>query len=175
MNKNVLLLLTPLLFTATIQAKSFEERVAECTKIEQNDKRLSCFDNVTRVKSTTTAVAVSTKNEIAKGSTPPKEIKSNPSTVTSDDNSTEEIFGVEHKRKIEGPSELIYVIKKVKTNPYGQRKFTFENGQIWSQTDSVTKGSFKPGSEVIIKRGVFNSFNLKKVGSNRTIKVKRIK
>ncbi len=153
-----------------------------CVSENNDKKRLACFDQLSKsyvnsatniVKSQTAAkkaVAVSeVAVTIAKPPTNPvKEVKQ-------DIAKKEDIFGAEYKTIQNGLEQLSFTIKSVKKNPYGQRRFTFENGQVWQQKDGTTAGKYSVGSEVTIKRGVLNSFYLKKEGSNRTLKVKRVK
>jgi superfamily I DNA and RNA helicase len=64
------------------------------------------------------------------------------------------------------------VVAKATQNQHKQWTMTFTNGQQWKQVGNDTF-KLKVGDKVTISRGFLNSFNLKKVGSNRMIKVKR--
>lgn len=176
MRRKYLFVITIIVLAGSVNANPNSQSLKECVLIENNEKRLNCFDLLTVHLKKSSKVATKT------GLIPTKEVAFTEAKVEdvsekreSESQSAVEIFGVEHNRKIDGPEELTFTIKKVITNPYGQRKFIFENGQVWQQTDSIKKGKFKTGSGVIIKRGALNSFSLKKSGASRTLKVKRIK
>ena len=49
-----------------------------------------------------------------------------------------------------------------------------ENGQVWLQKGGDKRAKFSDGDSIIITRGVMNSFQLKKIGTKRRIRVRRI-
>ena len=57
--------------------------------------------------------------------------------------------------------------------PYGKWRITLKNGQVWKQTDS---GYFSwEGDAYYIERGALNSFFFGREGSNRRMRVQRVK
>lgn len=154
------------------QSEEIKAQVEECAQMKANIHRLSCYDDLAKGLGLKLA---KTKSYSSKST--PKAPVSKAVTTTSVVKvaTAESEFGIEHVKEVEGPDTIDVVVKKVVKNAYGERKFYFENGQIWRQMDSNTKGKFSTGTEAIIKRGALGAFYLKKEGSNRTIKVKRIK
>ncbi len=90
--------------------------------------------------------------------------------------SVKENFGLEHKKTVqeEQVQAVELTIAKAKKSIHGNWTLTFENGQQW-RTLSSERTKFKTGQQVEIKRGVLNSFSVSIVGSNRAMKVKRLK
>ena len=148
-----------------------------CAKENNNIKRLACFDNlVEKINNKVNPQPANKPTPIAKnvaGTNPSNlstGVTSNQSKITAD-------FGQEYKLK---PQELALkqVEFTVKSATLTIRKYwhlVFENGQVWRTTESSNFIKFKAGNVVIIKRGIFNSFSLKKKGSKRRVRAKRIK
>jgi len=86
-----------------------------------------------------------------------------------------EDFGLEHK-DINGDraKDIRAVVSSIKKTPYGKLIINLNNNQQWRQKDSE-RMSLKQGDKIVISRGSFNSFLLKKDGTNRSIRVKRTK
>jgi hypothetical protein len=63
-------------------------------------------------------------------------------------------------------------VTNVKEAPYGELIISLNNGQQWRQIGSDSL-RIDQDDTVIIERGMFNSFLLKKAGQNRSIRVKR--
>ena len=145
----LLTILSALTFTA--QAEVNTKAFYECKLIKKDAKRLQCYDNIFINK-------------------PSKKQKVIDPTVVQADK-----FGLEHKNiTAEGLENIKAVIKNVKKAPYGELIITLDNNQIWRQNDTE-RMRLKKADSVEIRRGVFNSFLLKKVGENRSIRVKRVK
>ncbi len=88
----------------------------------------------------------------------------------------EQGFGVEHliTEEEQAVDSFKFTILKAVRSIHGKWTLTFTNQQKW-QTLSTDRAKFKSGQDVIIARGVLNSFTLNVVGSNKEIKVKRLK
>lgn len=84
-----------------------------------------------------------------------------------------ENFGKQNSEILD-TEEIKTTVLKVKKNPYGELKIWLDNQQVWKQT-SGNRFNLKKGDEVLITKGALNSFDLKKVGAVRSIKVKRVK
>jgi len=149
----------------------------KCAKENNKVKRLSCFDTLvvqiklkvnsqladkTVLDSTDSIIA--NKNDIV---TSVPSIKPQQSSE----------FGQEHKLK---KQELItkqveFTVKSAKLSLRKNWRLVFENGQVWHATESNSTVKFKVGNIVIIKRGLFNSFSMRKKDSKRSVHAKRIK
>lgn len=151
MKQKIFLILTLLsAATFTAQAKINTQALQACSTIKNDQNRLLCYDKAIAEK-------------------PLKDELTTEVPVTSED------FGLEHK-DINGDraQEIRSVVGSIKNTHYGKLVITLNNNQQWSQVDS-RRMSLKEGDEIIITRGVFNSFSLKKDDQNRSIKVKRTK
>jgi len=129
-----------------------------CSMIENDFKRLVCYDQIIAGKSI----------DISNAKKPLKAEQKTVETKT-------EKFGLEHKNiSANADAEQVATVKKAKKSLHGELVVTLANGQVWRQlgTDHFR---VKADNEVIIMRGALNSFLMKKMGSNKTIRVKRIK
>ncbi|TKB46285.1 hypothetical protein [Thalassotalea mangrovi] len=166
-----LLLLTSLPFAATA-TNDIDPLLWGCSEISDDSKRLACFDAYLKQKSQQPSVP-------AKSTEPEVDNVANDAVVPVSPQPTrqqvEQQFGLEHKKTEaeQEVSEISSTLAKVQERAHNAWSFTLDNGQQW-QTVESTSTRFKKGQEVIIKRGMFNSFSLKKADSNRTVKVKRI-
>ncbi|PHI36015.1 hypothetical protein CBQ28_16215 [Pseudoalteromonas sp. GCY] len=137
-----------------------------CTLIENDFKRLMCYDNVIANKPITethSSKAPVNKDQINTARNEKKvELK-------------EDGFGLEHKVKAASEEIEEITAKLVKTTTQGRDKmvFTLDNGQVWRQVSSETFFA-NEGDTLIIERASFGSFLMKKAGSNRTTRVKRV-
>jgi hypothetical protein len=141
------------------------QAIEACSLIENDAKRLMCFDNV-----------ISGKKIIKKHEKISESTFNKPLVATSKAREKLNEFGMENNKeaKKEKLDEIQSKLVKVTKNKFGERTFTLSNNQVWKQKGSEFF-SAKADDEVIIIRGVFNSFRIKKVGTNRLISVKRIK
>ncbi|AZZ99860.1 hypothetical protein [Pseudoalteromonas sp. R3] len=141
--------LSTVLSVSPVQAKGpLLHKVKACSQLEADKQRLACYDKL--------AADIASRSHSAPHHA---EAKSKPT------------FGLEHKQ--EGEQEIRATLSDVSKSPNGQRRFTLDNQQRWQQIG--TQAFFaKEGDTVIIRRGSFNSFVMQKVGSNRTVKVRRI-
>ncbi|MFT3754581.1 MAG: hypothetical protein QM769_01320 [Pseudoxanthomonas sp.] len=58
------------------------------------------------------------------------------------------------------PDRIESRVSNVNSGPGGQRSFTLENGQIWTQAESRSSGFVKAGDVVQVRKGVMNGFQL---------------
>lgn len=158
------------LSSTAVAAEDAEVRaqVEECAQMKANLHRLNCYDDLAKGLGIKLA---KTKKYVKKAPTNNAAV----APVTAAVVAAESDFGVEHVKEVEGPDEIRLTIASAVKNQYDQFKFKFEGGQVWQQKDTNRSAKFKAGDRVIIERGTFGSFFLKKVGTNRTVKVKRIK
>ena len=156
-------------FTCLFSPLSFASILEEgekCTEIKSNKLRLSCFDQLFAKNSARLQQETRTKAQLE------AQAKAAAEHALEVKATNEQTFGL--KKKTDTEQKLHLIVATVDATPYGNLKLKFKNGQVWKQTDS-TRLRLKSGDAVIISRGAFGSFNLKKVTSNKKIKVKRIK
>ena len=151
MKQKIFLILTLLsAATFTAQAKIDTQALQACSTIKNDQSRLLCYD----------------KAIIGKGLKKESKV-----AVAKESND----FGLEHKDiNDERAKEIKAIVISIKKTPYGKLIINLSNGQQWRQNDSE-RISLKQGDKIVIRRGVFNSFLLKKDGTNRSIRVKRTK
>ncbi|KZN56307.1 type VI secretion system-associated protein TagO [Pseudoalteromonas luteoviolacea] len=138
------------------------EQLVQCQSIASDTKRLHCYDQVTTKLQSKQPVATISAAPVTK-SILSKEQK-------------QARFGIENKttQNEQRVDNIEATIVKLTKSVHGVRTFELSNTQVWKQIGS---NAFFARQEdtVTIKRGSFNSFLMSKSGSNRTIRVKRIK
>jgi len=63
----------------------------------------------------------------------------------------------------EGPAEpksLAFVVFRVERRPAGEFIVTFENGEVWQQSDRNKKITLERGEQVVIRRAANGAFTL---------------
>ena len=174
MNKYLLSLLALVSVPVLAATPINEQALQACSFIENDFNRLLCYDN-------TVAGKPLTKPSEKKTLTPPKAVtnvspnvsapvaavsKAAPAAKADD-------FGLEHKEITKDKDENITAsVSSVRKAPYGELIITLDNDQQWRQIGSDSL-KLKESDTVVISRGVFNSFLLRKDGQNRSIRVKR--
>ncbi|MFW8590986.1 hypothetical protein ACOI22_09310 [Glaciecola sp. 2405UD65-10] len=172
--------------TIAMQASPSVNELLECKVISDNQKRLTCFDKLASqivLKSDakpklTVAPPTNTPSIV---SLPPAPVAASKPLVTvpqtnEDQNKVKvDVFGLEHKQVIISDSDSITaLVANVKKAPHGELVITLDNEQVWRQTSSE-RLRIKSDDTVVVTRGALNSFLLKKEGSSRAIRVKRVK
>lgn len=197
-------LLVSSLLTSSVsfaQTSGFEK----CKAIEDSEKRLSCFDALSATQESkapiapekpddTNAVPEQELDDIEKraqalmknsnndnpfSSSAPRLGANNNATRTDVDsfgkpkneNLAQDTYRTNSSNEIE---QIQTSITSLKENSRGFYTFTLNNGQVWRQTE-VSNGSYKKGDIVEIEKGVFSSYYINKLESNRTTRVKRLK
>lgn len=138
-----------ILFLSTFNYTAKANDISSCLIIENNEKRLSCYDS------------------LAKKS---KEIK----PTISNKKKLEDSFGKikKEKKKIDKiESRMIGNFKEWKEGMI----IELENGQKWKVANSPRGYKKMMNPKVIITRGIFSTYNMKIEGLNSTAKVKRVK
>ena len=157
-----ILITTLLLLSASGYASQVNVQALEaCSLVESDLKRLMCYDNV---------MTDTKNNKLDKGSSSETSLAS---TSTSD---KLDEFGMENNKEAakEKLDAVHSSVTKITKDKLGKRTFTLQNNQVWKQQNTEFFTA-KENDEITIIRGVFNSFRMKKVGTNRLIPVKRIK
>lgn len=163
MNKHLLTVLTLVSVPVLAASPINEQALQACSFIENDFNRLLCYDN-------TIAGKPLTQNQKKSAQT---NVKADTATATAPIATKAKEFGLEHKEIAEnGDESITSMISSVKKAPYGELIITLENNQQWRQIGSDSLRLDK-GDTVIISRGMFNSFLLKKADQNRSIRVKR--
>jgi len=139
----------------------------ECRNIENNTQRLSCYDeSIDNKLRSNKKIKIPIKNPKATLKT------SKEGTIRNDAPS----FGLEEKKlRTKIASKIVGEFKGWDKNT----KFELANGQIWK----VVRGSVRTYShrpvvndiEVTINKGFLDSYKLSIAGTNRTVKVRRIR
>lgn len=166
----------------TINATAEEVNVTAlqaCSLIDNDLKRLVCYDNVVAGKPLTqSAVQSASENkQIATQTNTNAQAAAGAAVVaeqaTSQAKNSNDDFGLEHKKtEQESEQDLTAEVVKVEQAPYGELILTLENKQTWRQI-GTDRFRVSKGDTIVISRGMFNSFLLKKDGSSKTIRVKR--
>lgn len=190
-NKNKFAVLAFSLCTAFSSTSSTTD-IQTCLLIENADKRLACFDKVAKSQQKQVEVIVeekeakpnselSTKEPITKIESPveaepldkPEVVEAHQKTQMQKEQEfgSERIASEQEKQKAESINLRVSSVKK---SMHGQLTITFDNGQKWKQTDD-TRFTIKAGDDVKITKGVLSSYLLRKVGKNKSIRVKRLK
>jgi len=170
-------LLNILLLSNSAFANNVVHDVALLKCAEQSDQmeRLACFDNlvikvkhkVSRKLADNSVIATKDITKINKINT----INSSLPTQSSTD------FGQEDKLKQQELSlkQVEFIVKSATLSIRKNWHLIFDNDQVWYATEANSLIKFKAGDIVVIKRGVFNSFSIKKKNSKRSVRAKRIK
>jgi hypothetical protein len=58
------------------------------------------------------------------------------------------------------PKSLAFVVSHVEHRPAGEIVLTFENGEVWQQTDRNKKLDIERGEQVVIRRSTSGAFTL---------------
>ena len=165
-----------LLCVSQVNAKAFNEKFKDCVKISGDSQRLACFDALAttpKTKATTSTIKAAVEVPTVKNSV--ANAKASESVTPTADKIA--AFGGENLKEEEEKDKLeqvTFVVKAVKKSNFDKLHITFENEQVWYQTDSKSM-RLKSGDSVNIKLGFATAIYLNKVGSNRSIRVKRQK
>ncbi|SFC83583.1 hypothetical protein [Pseudoalteromonas denitrificans] len=155
--KKLTLSLFVLISTSSFAQEVNTQALAACSLVENDFKRLLCYDQTIAGKSID-MTSMTTK-------TPVNGSKSQ---------NKDQAFGLEHKDIAkDAAQEQTARVTSVKKAPRGELILTLENGQKWRQI-GTERLKVKVNNDVIISRGVLNSFQLGVVDSNKKIRVKRV-
>lgn len=191
----LLRIVTPMLllsFSNSCLAQISEDLMV-CSQKKDSLVRLLCYDEIAKsLNSDQAKVAnhTSSKNNnrdgvdatarqvAATGSQTTAKISPTTEQITTDLQQVEK-FGSENitskpSAQSEQLTEVIFTIKSVEKSIRGKWNIVFDNDQKWKQTGS-DKIKLTVGDQVEVSKGALGSYRLKKVGSKRTIRVKRSK
>jgi hypothetical protein len=137
--------------------------IEDCIKIEDNEKRLVCFDLVTQIpaKSTDEPVVIKT-------------IETQSKTILQKVKDQVKDFGLTKKQKKE-VLEITSKISRLKLLNSYNLLVVLENGQTWRSVEKIRRVRMKEGETVKISEGFVSGYSLKVVDKKIAIRVKRIK
>jgi len=172
-----------LLFTITVFAfytQAASHNLLNCINISDNQQRLACYDAIAKQQQAKKAHTNKVNAPVAKPvlvvnqpKTPAPSLTT-PTVKALQANKTPLIKSFGQKAQ---PKKIVdsveFTIKSAQLNARKKWYLTFDNGQVWRAAETGLR--LKVGNKVIIKHGVLGSYSLKKKGSHRTIRVKRIK
>ena len=129
-----------------------------CKSIEDDQKRLSCFDNLDSSFNQTVMTETNSNEKLNKTAVPEKEINKD--------------FGLPRER-----DNYEKIVSKIETlrNPNKQKLyFTLTNGQTWRSVENIRRVQFKVGQEVEITEGFISGYKLKVLNKKLSLRVRRI-
>jgi len=143
--------------------------LSQCVDIDNDGERLACFDllaskNIASLNQPVIVEAIKEtlviKDEIQQEEAKKIDNFSKESLKKSDEDN--------------GPDRITAKISKLTKLIRGEWVIYFENGQKWQQTDT-TKFKLSVGDIVRLEKGTFSAVYLHREGTNRNIRVKRLK
>lgn len=175
-------LLGATLFIIAGTAGAQQETMKECAAIEDSLERLVCYDNLAKRQQG------ETQDEKAKGRAKAEEMKARGQSKAEEmrakakqrgkrsDNAGEQNFGMEHKESKNNTVERLEVeVASKKQDPYKKWQIELTNGQVWKQIDSQGYFPWDDDDTYYIERGALDSFFFGREGSNRRLRVQRVK
>ncbi|MDA8607333.1 hypothetical protein N9L56_01605 [Gammaproteobacteria bacterium] len=170
----------PLLFLTIDSANASEE----CGKINDDYKRLDCYDALYKDNPIAKTNVISDFREIENSKDQTQDstkIKNSPkvvATIKSADSSKTKIMDIfstaksEEKPKLDEKKQITYVITKVKITPDG--KYIIYSDKLRFKLNDYIKKSFrpKPGVKFTIRESSFGGYRIKFEGLNREYRIK---
>ena len=143
--------------------------IEDCIKIEENEKRLACFDLVTQAAvENIENIENIEKLEVA------IPIKTQRKTIAQKLKDQVKDFGLTKKQKKE-VLEITSTITRLKLQNNYNLLVVLENGQTWRSVEKIRRVRLKEGQTVVISEGFVSGYSLKVVDKKIAIRVKRIK
>lgn len=168
-------------FSATSLAQ--QSGLEGCAEIEDSLERLVCYDNLakktqsgekSRQDRELPEQARKGKQKAAEMKEKAQERREQAQQNRKHTESSNDRFGFEHIEREETQTErLNVVVREREEDLYGKWRITLTNGQVWKQTDS--RYFSWDGDAYYIERGALNSFFFGREGSNRRMRVQRVK
>jgi len=164
----------------------------KCAATKDSLTRLVCYDQVMKVLNGAqipqSVVNKQVKQQISVRATEPAKTVdsaaplrpvSSKAIVVKQATTKDEDFGQEHLAKTTAEKnneikEVVFVVKTAKQTARDLWLITFENGQVWKQSDSKYI-KLSAGDNVVLSKGMLGAIYLKKDQKNRKIRVKRQK
>jgi hypothetical protein len=178
--KTIILLSSCLSISNYVAAFELAPDIKKCAIIDNSAKRLQCFDEYIQNYSPVKEEMTFSNNVKNTGDTSTKQEQPTPIVIVATKEQTEEklisSFGQAHRysEKEREFDEMSSVVKSAKRNLHKKWKIELQNGQVWIEKGGDKLAKFKEGDSIVVMRGIMNSFQLKKVGTKRRIRVRRI-
>lgn len=135
-----------LLLSATLQATANWQ---SCRSISNDDTRLACYDKYALTLGRQAAPPTLEQQKAA--------------------------FGLPKRSPAGQLQNISSQIARIEKTTHGARIFYLQNEQVWRQIGSHSQPRLKTGDNIMIERRALGAFSMKKQGSNRSLRVKRIK
>ncbi|MEI6859826.1 MAG: hypothetical protein V5788_08620 [Shewanella sp.] len=173
------------ILVSTQATAGLEQELLSCRDKADKLDRLVCYDqitiNVSNIPEATSSTSVSTATATTDVATTNLVVTplalSVPATSVTLPANTEAEFGSTNLKTNEAKEEITKIYMEIDSfskDAYGALKISFNNGQIWKQSDSRYY-KVKAGQKIFIKKAAFGSFILGTDERNTTIRVKRLK
>jgi hypothetical protein len=148
-------------------ANTLLDKLADCSKNNDDLQRLTCYDEVVAK-----AKNSQTKQHIEQHQAPLQVATTKQVNHT---NQQQSEFGQEDKQRAKNLIKQIQAtIISIKKAPHGELIITLDNGQVWRQTDSI-RIKLRKDHLVNIERGAMGSFFIGTENANKRIRAKRVK
>lgn len=159
--------------------------IKKCADNKDSIERLVCYDNIANsLKSITTPNAPVVIRKVEPQASKNSIVAARPSVAKTivvqqqlqkQKQINEEEFGEEHLNKSEDSiDEVFFTVKSVRKVGHNKLSITFENGQVWQQSDN-NYIKISSGGRVKLSKGMLGVIYLKTENQKRRIKVKRRK
>lgn len=143
-------------------ASSLPGNLVQCRTIDNDAKRLACYDLALEQLATDASQLVAP---------PAQEVKSAAQPTA------KQRFGQEHLKagqqdKPQQLEQLEAQVVSIKKAPYKKQIITLSNGQVWKMVAKQLR--VKADETIYIKRGILSAYYMGKPGVNKTVRVKRL-
>ena len=136
------------------QATDLEREVLRCGSMEDNLRRLTCFDKVARLLNAGIRI---------------EDLSDDDDKVITDEARAR--FG---KRGVDNYTELEAVVSRVDKLPRNRFQVTLGDGQIWREIEGDSRTTYRPGDQILITRGIMGTYDLRNKRTGVRNKVRRI-
>ena len=167
-----------------------DKSLADCAVIKDATVRLACFDSLAGAGATPViAPAEPAASTQLIPPAPATIVESTPVAATAPEtpaaestpvagvSSYKDLFGLENQAAAKGIKQISSRIISDFDGWDGKTVFRLENGQVWMQKDVNSTLSWRGSSHPVatIRRKTFNSYLLKVEGTNKSVRVTRVK
>ena len=149
---NIKQVFVSLVLFANFAVQANIDDIKECRSVESDKKRLVCYDDFV-------ASITNTQDKVTDNSKPTPKLATHSDDVEIPDTNKNDAF--------------VATVSKIKKDPYGVLTIYLDNEQIWKQAAS-SRFRLKVNDQVKVESAALGSFMLNKIGSNKTIRVKRL-